>query len=125
MKWKPKYLAFCLLMTVLAFAACKKEDVLDDSNTTPVLETSITFICKDSVGLPDILVGIAPQSSDRDAGIFLRSGSTDNLGKIKFSNLDPQKFYYSASRVVNGTVTKRTGSVTVNQDEKKTVNVNF
>ncbi len=125
MKIKHTYLSLCLLLSLLAFLSCKKEDVTTDSGSTSTPETSVTFYCEDTTGIPDVLVGIAPQAADRDAGVFLRSGTSDNIGKVKFNNLDPQKFYYSATRAVNGVITERTGSVTVNQDQKKTVTVNF
>lgn len=125
MKIKHTIPAFCLILSMLLVAACKKDEIIDDSGSTTQPETSISFTCKDSLGIPDILVGIAPQAADRDAGNFLRSGTTDNLGKVKFSNLEPQEFFYSATRSQNGTITKRTGSVTVAQDQKKLVTVNF
>jgi hypothetical protein len=116
-------LGLCML---LALVACKKDDVIDDPNTTTPPETGVSFTCKDSVGLADVLVGISPQAADRDSGIFLRSGFTDNLGKIKFVNLNPQLFYYSATRTTNqGGIVKRYGSVEVVQDVKKLVTVNF
>lgn len=118
------WLSFVLLVVLLTLG-CKKDDPLDPSGTTTLPETSITFVCKDSVGISGILVGIAPLQSDRDAGVFMRSGETDGLGKIKFSSLDPQKFYYSCVRnLLSGTVT-REGEVTVNKDERVTVNVHF
>lgn len=125
MKSKHSYLVLCLLLSLLAIWSCKKEDVTSDTGSTSTPETSLTFTCKDTLGIPDILLGIAPQEVDRDAGNFLRSGTTDNLGKVKFNNLEPQKFYYSATRSVNGVITKRTGSVIVNQDQKKLVTVTF
>lgn len=115
---------FCL-MTLLVLAACKKDDVIDDPGTTVPPETSISFTCKDSLGIPDIFVGIAPQSADRDSGIFLMSGLTDGYGKIKFTGMDPQTFYYRASRTTSNGVVKRNGSVTAEKDKKKYVTVTF
>jgi hypothetical protein len=113
------------LLAVLAFTACKKEEpITPDPTDTP--ETSITFTCQDTAhGIRDVFVGVSPQASDRDAGIFIKSGTTDNLGKVKFSSLDPQVLYYSASRTLNGTVIQRKGDVEIVKDVKKFEIVNF
>ena len=112
------------MLALLAFAACKKDPVPPDPTpSTP--ETSVTFTCKDTLGIPNIYVGIAPQSADRDNGIFLQSGTSDNLGKIKFSGLDPQTMYYSASRTTSAGVVKRIGSVQIVKDAKKYVTVQY
>lgn len=116
------------LLLVLAMMAlgCKKESPDDPDDTPDAPETSLTFACKDTAGgIQGVLVGISPLQSDRDAGIFLHSGDTDGLGKIKFENLAPQKFYYSCSRTVPGGVVTKKGDVDVEKDVKKTVTVNF
>lgn len=114
-----------MVMVVLLLAACKKDDVIDDPGTGPLPETSIAFTCQDSLGIADILVGISPQEVDRDNGVFLKSGLTDPFGKIKFTGLDPQTFFYSASRSTTGGVVKRKGSVLVDKDEKQLVTITF
>ncbi len=120
-----KTLSILFLLSLLVLAACKKDDPIDDPGTTPTAETSITFTTQDTLPLRDILVGIASLSTDRDAGIFLQSGLTDATGKIKFKGLDPQLFYYRASRTTSTGVVKRGGSVQVDKDEKKSVTVTF
>jgi hypothetical protein len=119
-----KTLGLICLFGMLALMACKKDPVLPDPNA-PLPETGISFTCKDSVGLAGILVGIAPLAADRDNGVFLKSGTTDGFGKIAFIGLDPQTFYYSASRTTMSGVQKRFGSVEVVKDQKKFVTVQF
>jgi hypothetical protein len=119
--WLPTLSLLLLLLT-----SCKKEDPINPSDNPSQPETSITFTCQDTAGgLSDVFVGISPLQGDRDNGIFLRSGDTDGMGKIKFENLDPMKFYYSATRTVPGGTVIRKGEVTVDQDEKESVTVNF
>lgn len=115
-------LALCVL---LAIAACKKDDDPTDPDGTDLPETGVQFTCKDSLGIEGVFVGIAPQASDRDNGVFLRSGTTDFAGKIKFTNIDPQLMYYSASRTTSGGVVERTGSVEIVADMVKRVTVQF
>jgi hypothetical protein len=116
-------LPFFLLLLVWG---CKKDEFGDGDTTPAPPETSISFTCKDSTnGVPDVLIGISAQSTDRDAGIFLRSGTSDAFGKVKFSGLDPMTYFYSATRSYNGNVTQRKGSVQVAQDQKKTVSLSF
>jgi hypothetical protein len=120
---KKTYLLLCIL-GLLAVVACKKDpDPIDPNPSVP--ETGVAFTCKDTIGLQDILVGIAPQAADRDNGVFLKSGLTDAFGKISFVSLDPQTFYYSASRTTTSGVIKRFGSVLVEQDKKVFVTVQF
>jgi hypothetical protein len=115
-----------LVVIVLASTGCKEDDPFDGDDEPELPETSITFTCQDTAGgIAGVLVGISSQASDRDAGVFLRSGDTDGFGKVKFSNLDPQTFYYSCSRTVVGGVITRKGEVTVDQDEEEKVTVNF
>jgi hypothetical protein len=114
-----------VLMVVMVLAACKKDDVIDDPGTGPLPETSIAFTCQDSLGIADVLVGISPQEVDRDNGVFLKSGLTDAFGKIKFTGLDPQTFFYSASRTTTSGIVKRKGSVLVDKDEKQLVTITF
>lgn len=123
MKKKHVFLLFSLLL--LLVAACKKDPdpTIPDPNATP--ETSITFTCKDTLPLANVLVGIASQATDRDNGVFLKSGSTDGFGKIKFTGLDPQTFYYSASRTTTSGIQERKGSLLLDQDVKKQVTVTF
>jgi hypothetical protein len=128
MKNSKKIFPLLLLLTAITltlFTSCKKEDPIDPTDNPDTPETSITFTCQDTLGLPDVFVGIAPLENDRDNGIFLRSGDTDNLGKVKFENVDPQKYYYSAIRTVPGGTQTRKGEVTVEQDEEETVTVTF
>ena len=121
---KTKLFLTFLLVVIVAFG-CKKDDPSDfDDDPTPP-ETSITFTCKDSLGIPDVLVGISFQVVDCETGIFLRQGSTDAVGKIKFSSLAPGLYYYCCARTTTNGVIRRSGTVDVLQDEKERQNVFF
>lgn len=114
-------LVACIL--VLVALGCKKQDPIDPDGTVDEPETSIAFTCKDTIGLPGIFVGIALQTADCEAGVFLRSGTTDGLGKIKFSSLAPGSYCYECARTTTSGVVKRSGQLELAQDEelKKTV----
>jgi hypothetical protein len=121
---KTKFFLIFLLVVIVALG-CKKDDPsdIDDDPTPP--ETSITFTCKDSLGIPDVLVGISFQQVDCTTGVFLRQGATDALGKIKFSSLAPGLYYYCCARTTTNGVIRRSGTVDVLQDEKERQNVFF
>lgn len=116
-----------LFALALLLAACKKEDPIDQNPPPTAPETSLTVTCIDTgnTGISGIFVGIASQISDCGAGVFLKSDISDNLGKVKFTNLDPQTFCYEARRTVVGGVVKKTGTVEVLQDEKKRITLSF
>lgn len=118
----PTLLAFALLI-----AACKEDDPIDQNPPPSTPETSLSVTCIDTGnrGISGIFVGIASQTADCNAGVFLKSDITDNFGKIKFTNLDPQTFCYEARRTVTGGVVKKTGTVEILQDEQKRITLTF
>lgn len=113
------------LLAIGLFTACKEDDPIDPDNTPVQPETSITFTCKDSIGIEGVFVGIAIQQADCDAGIFLRSGDSDWEGKVKFASLAPATYCYQALRTTVGGVVERTGSVDLQQDERAKVVLTF
>jgi hypothetical protein len=118
-------LLFALIFVMIVALGCKKDDPSDfDDDPTPP-ETSITFTCKDSLGIPDVLVGISFQQVDCTTGVFLRQGVTDALGKIKFSGLASGLYYFCCARTTNNGVVRRSGTVDVLQDEEERQNVFF
>lgn len=114
-------LIFSLLIT---FSACKKDDdVPGGTSTTTDTLGKINFrTFDDTLILPDVFVGISLQSTDRDNGIFLRSGITDFWGRVSFDNLDPDLTYYWSAAY--GSVTQK-GNILVKKSETKTVEVVF
>lgn len=121
----PKFLLLALL-GLLLFTACKKDDPTDPDDNPDLPETSITFTAiDDSVKLSDVLIGITPNQGDRDAGVFLRSGTTDGNGRIKFSQLAAQIYYYSATWAASGGAVKRTGTIELEYNERHRQEVNF
>lgn len=116
-----------LLALGLLFAACKKEDPIDQNPPPSTPETSLSVTCVDTGNhaISGVFVGIASLSADCDAGVFIKSEITDAFGKVKFLNLDPQTFCYEARRTVVGGVQKKTGTIEVKQDEQKRITLSF
>ncbi len=121
---KTKILLALVVVVMVAFG-CKKDDPSDFGTDPTPPETSITFTCKDSLGIPGILVGIALQQSDCSSGLFLRSGDTDALGKIKFASLAPGLYCYRCARTTTNGIVTKTGTVDLLQDEAERQNVFF
>ena len=116
-----------LLALTFLIAACKKDDPIDQNPTPTTPETSLSVTCLDTGNhaISGVFVGIAAQTTDCNAGVFLKSDITDNFGKVKFTNLDPQTFCYEARRTVTGGVVKKTGTVEVLKDEQKRITLSF
>lgn len=121
-----QYFLLLSLLVVIASSACKKDPVPDPDPTPIKPETSITFAAVDTAyAVPGVLIGITPNSDDRDNGVFLRTGTTSSSGQYKFSNLSALTYYYRASLVRNGGTVQRSGSVELAANERRTVNLQF
>lgn len=119
-------LALLLLMTVLFTGqSCKKDETITPGDTLPPTQ-SITFIVEiDTLYANGALCGLATTSSDRDNGIFLRSGTTGSAGRLKLDNLAPYTYYYNVSYTHQGSVLTRKGTIELDSLEKHTENVQF
>lgn len=127
MKGKYLLLAGTMLLLFAFIGSCKKEEVINDgsgNNNEP--ETSIEFRCMDdTIPLQGVLVGITPNQGDRDNGVFLRSGNTNSSGRVKFDNLIPLTYYYSATRSTPNGPVVRNGQLTIEEGDEVDRNINF
>lgn len=116
-----------IVLVFMVFAGCKKDEIVDDGsggNSEP--ETSITFTClDDTIELSGVLVGITPNQADRDNGIFLRSSTSDDRGRVKFDNLEDFTYYYSATWNAPSGVVTRTSQITLEIGDKVKRDINF
>lgn len=125
---KSLFSAFALLflMAILFTGqSCKKDDTVTPGDTLPPTQ-SITFIVEiDTLFANGALCGLATTSSDRDNGVFLRSGTTGSTGRLKLDNLQPYTYYYNVSYTHQGTVLTRKGTIELDSLERHTENVQF
>ena len=127
MKHARLFVGLLALGAVLAFAGCKKDEpVADGSGSTSEPETSITFKVREAGELVEgVLVGVAPNQTDRDNGIFLYSGTTSGTGRVKFERLEALRYYYSASLATGSGTAVRSGSIELELEDKVTREIDF
>lgn len=90
-------------------------------------ETSIEFVClqNDSFFLPGVFIGISPNQGDRDNGVYLFSGTSNPVGEVKFSELEPITYFYGATYTSpTGPVTKE-GSITLEEGDEVSRDLKF
>lgn len=127
MKRKSLFAIGMLVLVAVLFAGCKKDEIIDDgSGGSSEPETSITFTCNDdTLTISGVLVGITPNQADRDNGIFLKSATSDNRGRVKFENLEALTYYYSATRSTTTGAVVRTGQIAMEIGDEVDRDINF
>lgn len=118
-------LLFLGIVIITGVTSCRNDDEVITGDPTPPTQ-SISFLVKiDTLFAYDALCGLAANASDRDNGIFLRTGTTNYSGRVKFDNLSPFTYYYNVSYLDQGTTRTKKGTIQLDSLDKLTENVQF